>query len=197
MIALPAGSGTATHRDSGESMHILLALLSGLGGVIWAIYYLDRTGFDFASLNPFLWMRRAHWKRQYEKDPLFSLNSPLEVACVLLLGVAKEAGEITSDERAAIKALMMSELKRPQREADDLYQASAFLLRDHESIVGKVGRIVEDSRSRFTPEQVDSIESLLESVARTGRAPTERQLAVIDEFREEFRGAAVTAGTWN
>jgi len=36
-------------------MHIVLGALSAIAGVIWALVALQRSGFNPASLNPFLW----------------------------------------------------------------------------------------------------------------------------------------------
>ena len=45
-------------------MHIVLGVLSAVAGLIWAIVALQRSGFDPASLNPFLWYRRSQWRKK-------------------------------------------------------------------------------------------------------------------------------------
>ena len=40
-------------------MHIILSVITALGGLIWAIVALQRSGFDINSLNPFLWHRHV------------------------------------------------------------------------------------------------------------------------------------------
>ena len=45
-------------------MHIILSVITALGGLIWAIVALQRSGFDINSLNPFLWHRHNQWREK-------------------------------------------------------------------------------------------------------------------------------------
>lgn len=70
-------------------MHIVLGVLSAAAGLIWALVALQRSGFDPASLNPFLWLRRSRWRKSYSTRAIFNLDNPMDVAAVLILGTAK------------------------------------------------------------------------------------------------------------
>lgn len=168
-------------------MHVLLAILSGLAAVFWALWRLDREGFDFAALNPFLWKRRAHWRQQYEADPLFLLSAPLEVASVLMLAIAREKGEISLEEIYQIKAMMVSKLGRTPQQADELFRASSHLLRQHDSIRGKVADILSPCRNAFTAMHVDTIDGLLTAIVAIAGPASREQAAIMDEFRSFFR----------
>jgi hypothetical protein len=174
---------------------MILAILTGLGGVLWALYYLNRDGFDFAALNPFLWKRRAHWKQQYGKLPIFCLTAPIDVAAVLLLAVAKETGEISLEEKNTIKDLMISELKRSRKEADELFVLATHLLNEHGSIIGKVGDILQGCKATFSPEQIQSLGDLLTTVAHVAGDPSERQQTILSEFAGAFH-APSSSDNW-
>lgn len=169
-------------------MHIVLAVLSGLAAVFWVIYRLDREGFDFASLNPFLWKRRANWKQKLERDAIYLLETPLEVASLLMVAIAKETGEISMEEKLVIKGLMVSDLKRSQEESEKYFSVSSHFLQKHETIVGKVAKIIEPVKDQFTTEQTSSIDELLTSIASVAGCPSAPQQAVLSEFREAVGG---------
>ncbi len=79
-------------------MHILIAFL---GTLVTVFYLLDRLGIDIGGFNPFHWHRKRAWPRQYHGDPVYSVEDPLQVAALLVLGVAKLDGVISAGQNAA------------------------------------------------------------------------------------------------
>jgi hypothetical protein len=146
-------------------MHIVLAVLSAAGGLIWALVALQRSGFNPDSLNPFLWLRRSRWRKQYGTHPLHRLAEPMDVAAVLILGSAKCEGEISAQQKRAIQQIFMQEFKLDENTAADLLLASAHLIRDEVYLVDKLENILACSSKAFTPEQSSSMLSLMTRVA--------------------------------
>jgi hypothetical protein len=46
-------------------MHYLIGLITAVAMLIFALSRLQRAGLDLNALNPFLWYRRAQWKKLY------------------------------------------------------------------------------------------------------------------------------------
>ena len=84
---------------------MLIAAITAIAGLLWALNALQRSGFHFSSLNPFLAYRRWQWSRTYGGRPIYKLERPIDVAAVLLLGVAKADGAITSDQKRELLAM--------------------------------------------------------------------------------------------
>ena len=100
-------------------MHIVIAAITALAGLLWAINSLQRSGFHFSSLNPFLAYRRWQWRKHLRRQPIYQLDRPMDVAAVLLLGVAKADGDITSDQKRELQAMFQSEFEISRDEAAD------------------------------------------------------------------------------
>ena len=47
-------------------MHILIAAITAIGGLIWALYRLQNSGFDLNAFNPFYWARRREWEKKLD-----------------------------------------------------------------------------------------------------------------------------------
>jgi len=83
-------------------MHIIIALLGAIAGVLWAFTALSRTGFSFDSLNPFAWYRRHKWLKQLGESPAYLLERPMEIAGLLSVATARMEGELTRDMKTEI-----------------------------------------------------------------------------------------------
>ena len=79
-------------------MHILIAFL---GSLVTVFYLLDRLGIDIGGFNPFHWHRKRKWTKQYNADPIYSVEDPMQVASLLILGVAKLDGVISARRRSS------------------------------------------------------------------------------------------------
>ena len=153
-------------------MHIVIAVITAVAGLLWALNSLQRSGFHFSSLNPFLAYRRWQWSRTYGGRPIYKLDRPIDVAAVLLLGVAKADGAITSDQKRELLAMFQSEFSISRDEASDLLLASSHLIRDEIYLVDHLDKILERSAERFEP---DAIGSLLAHDAQGGSARRQHQ----------------------
>ncbi len=89
-------------------MHILLALISAVTGLLWILYRLHQAGVDINGFNPFHWYRRRRqWQQQYGSDPLHQLDTPLEAVGVILVLVLKGKGGITREAKAELVQLFV------------------------------------------------------------------------------------------
>jgi uncharacterized tellurite resistance protein B-like protein len=146
-------------------MHIVIAAITALAGVLYALNALQRSGFHFSSLNPFLAWRRWQWSRTYGGRPIYKLERPMDVAAVLLLGVAKADGDITSDQKRELLAMFQAEFAIDRDEASDLLLASSHLIRDEIYLVDNLDKVLARSAQRFEPDAVASLLAMMRRVA--------------------------------
>lgn len=176
-------------------MHIVIGLITAVGGLIWALVALQRAGFDLS--DPFAWYRRLQWRKKYPDKPLYSLQEPMDVAAVLLLGVAKCEGEISAEQKKQLLHLFDSEFKLSPDEASDLLLASSHLIRNEVYLVDNLDRILERSKERFTSAQASSLLALMDRVANFESTANEEQRKLIAATEHYFSERAKSAGkTW-
>lgn len=167
-------------------MHIIIAAITALAGLLWAINSLQRSGFHLSSLNPFLAYRRWKWSRTYGSKPIYRLERPMDVAAVLLLGIAKADGDITSDQKRELQAMFQSEFEISRDEAADLLLASSHLIRDEIYIVDQLDRILERSAPQFEPATVGTLLALMRRLAAMDGSINGEQQKLIEATERYF-----------
>ena len=178
-------------------MHIVISVITALGGLIWALVALQKSGFNVSVLNPFFWHRRADWRKKYDTKPIYKLSEPVDVAALLLLGVAKCEGEISSEQKQKILSIFAHNLHLVADDANDLLLASAHLLRDEIYLVDNIEKILESSGSKFTREQVNSVLELMKQVALIESDINLEQQKLIDATEEYFVKIKKDPGKWS
>lgn len=178
-------------------MHIVIGVITAIAGLIWAFVALQRAGVDLNSLNPFLWYRRAQWKKKYADKPIYSLRKPMDVAALLLLGIAKCEGEISSEQKREVLKVFENEFHLTHEEASDLMVASSYLMRDEVYLVDHLDKILERSGSAFTADQVESLVSLMQRVARIESPLNEEQNKLILATQGYFERLKTNTGKWS
>jgi len=171
-------------------MHIVIGLVTAVAGLIWALVALQRAGFNIDSLDPFAWYRRTQWKKKYGTQPLYTLGNPIDVAAVLLLGVAKCEGEISAEQKKDILHIFEQSFHLSPSDASDLLLASAHLIRNEVYISDRLPKILEPSKPSFTPALVASLLQLMRRVSTIeGTVNTEQEKLIT--ATEKFFSAAL------
>lgn len=179
-------------------MHLIIAAITALAGLFWALNSLQRSGFNPSSLNPFLAYRRWKWGRTYGAKPIYRLERPMDVAAVLLLGIAKADGEITSDQKRELQTIFQSEFEISRDEAADLLLASSHLIRDQIYIVDHLDKILELSAPKFELEAVRSLLTMMRRVAALDGSINGEQQKLIDATQHFFDARQQAAnGKWS
>ena len=177
-------------------MHIVIGVLTALAGLIWAIVALQRAGIDLNALNPFLWHRRALWKKKHGEKPIYTLGSPMEVAALMLLGIAKCEGEISAQQKKAIIGIFENEFHLSRDEAADLMLASAHLLRNEIYLVDHLDRILAKSVADFSAGQSASLLQLMQKVAGIEGPVNAEQGKLIQALEDYFTRRGSAQGKW-
>jgi len=177
-------------------MHVVIGVLTALAGLIWAIVALQKAGVTISALNPFLWQRRLHWKNKISDKPLYALSDPMEVAAVLILGVAKCEGEISAEQKRAIQDIFETEFKLGRDEAADLLLASSHMIRNEIYLVDNLGEILKKSQTRFKARQVESMLSMMHRVGELEGELNEEQTKIITATERYFGRADRRRDAW-
>lgn len=178
-------------------MHIVIGVLSAMAGLIWAIAALQKSGFNLDTVNPFLWRRRTQWKMNYGVLPVYNLGDPMEVAAVLVLGVAKCEGEISAEQKKAILNLFADEFRLDHNESADLLLASSHLIRNEVYLVDNLEKILAKSQSGFTPQQVESMLSMMHRIGSLENGLNEEQQKLITVTAKHYGRHTPAQGPWH
>jgi uncharacterized tellurite resistance protein B-like protein len=177
-------------------MHIVIAAITALAGLLWAINSLMRSGFSLSALDPFAAYRRWQWRRQYGMKPIYRLDRPMDVAAVLLLGIAKADGDITSDQKRELQSIFQTEFEISRDEAADLLLASSHLIRDEIYIVDHLDKILERSAPKFEPQNVSTLLRHMRRLAAMDGSINAEQAKLIDATERYFSSKQQPAGKW-
>ncbi len=177
-------------------MHILIGLITAIAGLFWAINSLQRSGFNPASLNPFLWNRRRKWKNLYSQKPIYNLDKPLDVAALLLLGTLKCEGEISSEQKAVLTSIYKENFNLNSSEASDLLLASSHLIRDEIYLADNIDNILEKSHQQYSEDQINALLALMDKVSTIESTTNQEQDNLINAVKNYFNKSTHSNGQW-
>ena len=112
----------------------------------------------------------------------------MDVAALLLLGVAKADGAITSDQKRELLAMFQSEFSISRDEASDLLLASSHLIRDEIYLVDRLDKILARSADRFEADAIGSLLGMMRKVAALDGSINGEQEKLIDATERYFAG---------
>lgn len=174
----------------------IIAGITVLIGLIWALVALQRSGFTLSSLDPFAWYRRTQWKNRLSVKPLYNLHNPSEAAAVLLLGVAKCEGEISAEQKKELTSIFEKDLHQTPDEAADLWVSSAYLIRNEIYLVDNIHKLLEKSAGGFAEIHIQSLLDLMRRVSTLEGPPNLEQEKLIGETDKYFKTKANRKTAW-
>lgn len=174
-------------------MHIVLGVLTSLVSIL---YLLDRMGIDLGGLNPFYWRRRRAWARQYHGDPIYSIEDPVHVAAILIVGAAKLDGDLTAESKKAALHQFKSKFSLETAGASELLGSAAHLLGSPQIIDTQLKGVIDCNQDRFSREQAESMIEMMVEVAAADGELSPKQSEFIESLRTRFVPAKKEQGTW-
>ena len=174
-------------------MHVVIAIL---GALISILYLLDRVGIDIGWLNPFHWRHRRAWAKRHDTDPIYSVEDPLHVAALLVIGAVRLDGEVSAEQKRTALQQFRDTFSMDDKEAADLYTAASHLLGSPQVIDKQLSGLVERNRGRLSAAQSESMLQMLVKVASADGALSSAQRDYIDQLRQDFAHSKPQGGTW-
>ncbi len=178
-------------------MHILLGLIGSIVTVMWILYRLAEMGIDLGGLNPWLWRRRRNWRSRYEANPIFSIESPMEVTALLMAGVAKASGDISATEKRWLLQAFQQDFELDEHDAAGLLASSTHLLGDGSALAENIQQVIAPSAEKFRDEQRQIAIRLIEGILRADGKPTGPQTALAEETRAALLGDTADPSKWS
>jgi len=174
-------------------MHIIIGFL---GSLVTIFYLLDRLGVDIGGLNPFYWYRRYAFSKKYSADPIYSIEDPLHVASLLVIGVAKLDGDLTAEQKRVAQEQFETSFSLDAKASAELFGSAAHLLAAPLLIDNQLQKLVGKNKDRFSAEQAESVLQMMNVVASAGGQPSEAQRSFIDAVRQQLSLEGAPKGTW-
>lgn len=168
-------------------MHIIIAAISALAALVWALHSLQNSGVDLNSFNPFTWARRRKWQKQYGTKPIYNLSTATDAAAAIIVGTLKQEGEISREQKQTVIDLFASNFNLGNQEAMDLFASSAHLVHNEINFEQSIPHILKLSIKQFTPSMITTFLSLLEQVVELEGTPTKIQANIIERVGIEFK----------
>jgi hypothetical protein len=120
----------------------------------------------------------------------------MEVAAVLILGVAKCEGEISAEQKRNIQDIYETDFKLGRDEAADLLLASSHLIRNEIYLVDNLDKILRKSQLQFKARQVESLLSMMRRTGELEGELNEEQKKIISATERYFGRASQTQHAW-
>ena len=160
-------------------MHVVIGLLGSIVTILWLLHRLAEMGIDLGGLNPFLWQRRKKWRKQYEANPVFLLDGPMEATALLITATAKADGDMSSEEKREILSIFENEFQLSKKDAAGLLISSSHLLGKGDEVREQLDKVLNPSLENFTKEQALSAIELIKRISELGGSATEMQSELI------------------
>ena len=177
-------------------MHIVLGLLGTIVTILILLNRLADAGIDLGGLNPFLWHRRRMWRKRLEGDPIYQIDSPMDVTAMLMVAVAKSDGDMSAEEKKKILEMFQKEFHLTRRDASDLMVASVFLLKDGSALRGNIAKVLQPSLGKITREQAESAVALIRAVGRLDPEPNDIREALVNDVCNQLAPVTQEKGKW-
>lgn len=167
-------------------MHIVLGILGVVVTILVLLNRLQEGGIDIGWLNPFSWRRRRKFRKEYELSAAYTLDNPMDVAALFIIGVAKSNGDMSKEQKLKILELFASEFKLSESKSQELLGSSVHIFGRGNELFDSPARVLHRSKEQFTPEQVQSVVYMLNEIANVEDQPSTRQIDLIKAFEDAF-----------
>lgn len=174
-------------------MHIIIGFL---GSLVTIFYLLDRLGVDIGGLNPFYWYRRHTFAKKFGADPIYSIDDPLHIASLLVIGVAKLEGDLTAEQKQVAQEQFETSFSMDAKAASELFGSAAHLLAAPQLIDSQLQKLVSQNEGRFSGEQAESILKMMTQVAAATGQTSDAQRSFIESVRSQLSVDKEPEGTW-
>lgn len=172
-------------------MHIIIGFFTALATLLFA---LDRLGVDLGWFNPWAWKRRRAWMKQVTGNPAFSLDSPIDAIALLATAAAKVDGDLSIDEKEALKKIFQETFNKSEKDASQLLGSSVYLLGSGEEIYRSPEKVLANSLESFSIDQKESSIKLLNQIVSMGGKVSELQVEFVSKVERSLLKKGVRDG---
>ena len=174
-------------------MHILLALVSALGVLLFIIWRVSQAAdaardIAHAADDARGRLRRWSWRRRFNANSLDGLQDPREAAAAMLAAVASVDGAMSEKEMLAVKDEMTRHFGATPEQAEELLAHGRFLVRDRGDLSEIFRRLAPMIRAGCTPDERRDLIEMLGNVATAEGPAAEAVVADITRLARLLKG---------
>lgn len=169
-------------------MHIALAILGALGAIgiiVWRISLaiqgarvIGEAAGEVANLP-----RKMRFRSKANRKGLAMVDDPREAAAILLLGAARAGGEVTLEDKTAIRAEVARRFEMSDGEAEELLARAAWVSSALHNPEDGIARMTQLIAQRLSARELGELAAMLEVVAATGGTVSPSQEAYLAQYR--------------
>lgn len=175
-------------------MHIIIAFLGTIITILILLNRLAEAGISLGGLNPFLWRRRRKWKQQYEGNPIYQIDSPLDLAALLATATAKADGDMSSEEKKTLLDLFQKEFNVDKKASAELLISSSYLMGTGDELRSNLDKVIKPSLDKFTGVQATSTNNILDGICADDTTGMKRAFA--DQVQSILKARFETKEGW-
>lgn len=169
-------------------MHIILGLLGLIAAAGFWIHRINaaaRSAQDIADIagEAANLPRKMRFQHRARKKALEIVDDPREAACVLMLGVARGKGEMTTEQKVAIREQMEEHFRASTEDAEELLARASWVSSDVKDPQTLIRKMVDFLIKQVTQDELRQLDDMLLSIARIEGDPTPEQAEFISAFR--------------
>lgn len=173
-------------------MHILAILVAIIGAIsvwYWRMKTVAEAGKEARKIaeSAVNLPRRLAFKRKTGKRGLSLVDDPREAATVMMLEVARAAGDVSAEHKAVIAEIIQRDFELGQEDAEALIAHAGWISRD-----ATVAHIVINRMTDFVmkspgmgPEQLVDLDGMLVAVSEAEGRPNADQLDLLQAYRDK------------
>ena len=177
-------------------MHVIIGLLGSIVSLLWILHRLAEMGIDLGGLNPWYWWRRRKWQQKYEGDPINAVEDPMEIGALVVVAMAKVAGDITAEQKNIILNEFIDTFSLDSKSATQLFGSCTHLLGQPQVIDTQLAGLFDRHNDLFSAEQAESVVGMMRKVAEAEGAPNEQQRQLMGDVREKLGMPPAGEGIW-
>jgi uncharacterized tellurite resistance protein B-like protein len=169
-------------------MAILLAILGAVGGAIfwlWRIQQAAHIARDVADAAEGLanLPRKMRFKHKAGKQGVDHIDDPREAAAALIYGAAKCAGEVSTEQRAAIEADIVALFEIEDEFASELLARAAWHVSALIDPLNAVNKLTDKLAQRVDRKDLADLAVLIENAVQRSGSPLPDQVHYISKFK--------------
>jgi len=142
---------------------------------------MERMRIDIGWLNPWAWKRRRAWAKLSAGNPVYGLDKPLDAIALIATAAAKIDGDLSIEEKEALKNIFKNTFNQSEQEASQLLGSSVYLLGPGEDVFHSPEKVLQRSLDKFSAEQKVSSMKLLSEIIHVGGAPSNLQQEFVNK----------------
>lgn len=169
-------------------MHFLfgiLGLLAAIGGIIWRIQMASEAARHIgdAAKTAANLPRKLSFRRKTGKSGSQLVQDPREAAVILMLEVARAAGEVSREQKDMIRSIVSEHFEFSEADADEIVTQAAWVSQSEAGQDALIRRMVKIISAAVTNRELVDLDAMLVQVSEVEGQPTSSQLSVLQSYR--------------